>query len=237
MKKALPTIGILTLTALAGVLWYLQSEKDETKTVSVVNNAKDTVAQEAQKEVRNEKTSEVLTEKDGNDVIDTSDWKEYCNEEYGFCVKYPKNWRVKKYKTFSPGFAPGPIGCDKTPQNCRFEGLLFLDPDKSSGNDMKTFNVQLVDLEDLGKDYKPNNDLEVYNIWMTGLINGCLMKKIIKKDDEKVFILFTFYDGMENDNSRSDNAKFNEKMKQKCEKGDFAKLLNLATSTFRIMKR
>ncbi len=26
--------------------------------------------------------------------IDTSNWKEYCNEEYGFCVKYPEGWEV-----------------------------------------------------------------------------------------------------------------------------------------------
>ncbi len=29
-------------------------------------------------------------------LIDTSDWKTYRNEEYGFEVKYPKEWNIKK---------------------------------------------------------------------------------------------------------------------------------------------
>ncbi len=107
MKKTLLTIGIIAITALAGVFWYLQSEEDETKTVSVVNNAKDTVTQEAQKEVQNEKTSEVLTKKDGNDVIDVSNWKEYCDEEYGFCVRYPRKYiyRETRMNTLSLHFS------------------------------------------------------------------------------------------------------------------------------------
>ncbi len=28
--------------------------------------------------------------------IDTSNWQEYCNQEYGFCVKYPQGWEVEK---------------------------------------------------------------------------------------------------------------------------------------------
>ncbi len=100
MKKVFLTIGAVVIFALAGVFWYLQkSEKDETKTVSVVNNVKNTVTQEAQKEVRNEKTSEVLTEKDGSDTIDTSDWKEY---KVGIVKTiYPKGWHSYDYHTIS----------------------------------------------------------------------------------------------------------------------------------------
>lgn len=33
------------------------------------------------------------------DEIDTSDWKIYRNEEYGFKMKYPNGWVVEKYDT------------------------------------------------------------------------------------------------------------------------------------------
>ncbi len=90
MKKISLTIGILTLTALAGVFWYLQSEEDETKTVSVVNNAKDTVTQEVQ-EVQKVQKTEILTEENGSDTIDTSDWKTY-EPITGIEVVFPENW-------------------------------------------------------------------------------------------------------------------------------------------------
>ncbi len=108
MKKILLTIGILTLTALAGTLWYLQNNKNETTvpTVSVVinektnNNAEKLQTKETSKQAEkkiSDGNEKVLTEKDANDEIDTSNWKEYCNEKYGFCVRYPRKWTYEEF--------------------------------------------------------------------------------------------------------------------------------------------
>ncbi len=114
MKKHTLTIGILMLLALtAGILWFVRGgDKESTarentlKTVTVWEDAavatRDAMQEKVESvgestEVQNvEQSVTVAQDVSHNDTadLDTSDWKEYCNEEYGFCVKVPEGWEV-----------------------------------------------------------------------------------------------------------------------------------------------
>ncbi len=50
----------------------------------------------SQKHTENQERNftEIPQQQQNTDSIDTSDWQTYTNEEFGFVVKYPKNWEV-----------------------------------------------------------------------------------------------------------------------------------------------
>ncbi len=43
----------------------------------------------------NATTTDAAIRYNADGSIDTSNWQEYCNQEYGFCVKYPEGWAVE----------------------------------------------------------------------------------------------------------------------------------------------
>ncbi len=120
MKKLTLTISALTLLALAaGVWWFVRggdkegasrnvaAEVTEVREDAVVP-AQDMVQEKAEdtkgaKEVTASAQKEMPSGKDtprdaasSISDIDTSNWKEYCNEEYGFCVKIPESFALDK---------------------------------------------------------------------------------------------------------------------------------------------
>lgn len=51
-----------------------------------------------EKEELPQEEKEVSEEATTTEPIDTSDWKTYRNEEYGFEVKYPSDWKYRDWK-------------------------------------------------------------------------------------------------------------------------------------------
>lgn len=87
--------AILTLTILvSGIVVVKQQEKEvkrniqEQQLTTSTNNLNERTGDE---------DVEVLTSD-----IDTSNWKTYRNDEYGFEFKYPEEWEVKEFKTGEP---------------------------------------------------------------------------------------------------------------------------------------
>ncbi len=97
-KKVLTTIGIiLGLTVVVG--WFYIASQSQ-------NNADLTQTDTEHKEIKQNNNQKNNQENQENEIkelkaenIDTSNWKEYCNKEYGFCVKYPEGW--KYHNSFS----------------------------------------------------------------------------------------------------------------------------------------
>ncbi len=109
MKKYTLTISILTLlTLVAGILWFVWGDGEDTlrKSATEVAEVQENTIAEARDITQDSTTTIVSAENtiektlaentlDSTTNIDTSAWQEYCNEEYGFCVKYPSNMTRK----------------------------------------------------------------------------------------------------------------------------------------------
>ncbi len=155
-KPLLLTISALILLALAaGILWHTQngseniSRESVEKMIGAQDNAatshSDTTAQE-KTESAGENTEVQRMEKSvasAQDVsrnntssvtdVDTSDWQEYCNEEYGFCVKYPGECAVYDKSNVSEEKV-AVIDCHRKryfkdgfiPSDAHFLGILYI---------------------------------------------------------------------------------------------------------------
>jgi len=100
-KKNLIIIGIILILAAVVGGFYIVSRQSQNNAEQAQTNAERTqtnaekTRNNAEKNNDGQKSNAEKAEQENQiaenqEKIDTSDWKEYCNQEYGFCVKYPE---------------------------------------------------------------------------------------------------------------------------------------------------
>ncbi len=87
MNKRVVTI-LITIAGLAVVVSGFLAWQNNNKQQAENNKQQERQANEQEK---NNQERETKVEELKAENIDTSNWKEYCNKEYGFCVKYPED--------------------------------------------------------------------------------------------------------------------------------------------------
>jgi len=105
MKKFnLIVIGVLASVVLAGG-FYLWSQK---KTNSTQTGEKKVVVDDSQKQNQQEQNQQQNKNNSSSteEQIDTSNWKTYRNEELGFEIKYPKDWKIKETTCYPENLVP-----------------------------------------------------------------------------------------------------------------------------------
>ena len=140
MKKLnLIVIGVLVVAVLAGG-FYLWSEK---KTNSTQTSEKKVVVDDSQKQDQQEQKKQ-QAKNDSNSAkeqIDTSSWKTYRNEEFGFEVRHPRDWVVdeKTYKfEYSWGFEK--IDCDGYKRGSCEDGTVSISKSRVPDNTLRTIS-------------------------------------------------------------------------------------------------
>ena len=213
MSKNLKVLGIgVLLIALAVGGWFLYTVSQSQNGAELTQNNIENQKQEQGKQESEGQVEELKTKN-----IDTSSWKEYCNQEYGFCVKYPENWRVEKMKFATMLPAPLPINCKKTPEKCPFDGVQFFSENSSVYTESTFFSVIVL----------KNDELKTKNGWYINKIEGnefapgdiCHFVYTEELNDQEKILVST---------SRSHKSECNEEQKDK--------LLDAVVESIKIIK-
>ena len=150
MSKKILTISIISIIILAliggGAVWYLKTQKQEftpSDDLGTVNPAV-TENEDRQSAIENQKS----------EIINTDDWLTYRNEEYGFELKYPREWEINTTKSTASFYYLG-----------KRKNL----PEGGGSIDFSVSNINLSDF------------IQQYNA--SDIINKTLLAKIIDQED------------------------------------------------------
>ena len=93
-KKKLPIIfvGLSVVVVMLVLGWVVFVRTDDLVQVPVVSD--DVVSDEA----GDDDIPDDIDDNNNNSEIDTSNWKTYQNERYGYEIKYPKDWILETYE-------------------------------------------------------------------------------------------------------------------------------------------
>ena len=133
-KKILILATIFILAALVGGVLWVAKEKSERMTLEKQNKERTAQMQNKQDEPKQ------LDNFGQNSDIDTSNWKMYRNEEYGFEVRYPEDAEVETF--YSNGIG-SPLDCKKTPEKCLNFSIKIQNKKGENLITMETFSKEL----------------------------------------------------------------------------------------------
>lgn len=209
-KIIVAVILFLSFTVLIGVFWFMKTQKE--------NSNKEILQEEAVAQEGNHEQQETDMEK-----IDTSNWQTYRNEEYGFEVKYPENWKTKKFKSSCLGLGDCAIDCNKTPEECDIVGFSFYDE-----NNVKLESVSISVVPENQKKMSELNNIK--SQWMQGMFGGCYVTTRINADKNE-FLLGSFRSA-----TNLNDAETTKKENDLCEKNMLNPFFNGIVKSFIAIK-
>ncbi len=205
VSRILNLVMILVTIALAGIVVFFWNKnqllEQKTKTLQEQNDN----FTEMNDQVKSGDI-EVKEEMGANKEVgkNISEWRTYKSDKYKFEIKYPNNWGVETFKTYSqfPGLEP--IDCNQTPEKCKFEMIRF--SNNKIGKENHFFSVRE------NYDAKKDHDSVIKNsILMEDMMDGCLITYSISSKN-KGFLIHTFFSG-EFIKSEVEKEQFKEKCK------------------------
>jgi hypothetical protein len=180
-------LGVVVLVVALGVAGWFFSIKQSQKNTEVKNEnqqeEKQVVKEDSQKQGE-EKVEELKTTD-----IDTSNWKTYRNEEFGFEVKYLEEWEVEKMKFATIWPAPVPVNCKKTPEKCPFEGVQLFNLN-SQDDKIKYITIKVLASDE---EYGLNDGYNAYKTSGSEFAPGdyCLFSYVKKIKNERNLLITT----------------------------------------------
>lgn len=133
-KKTLILAVILVLAITFGGAVWVAKEKSKKMALEKQNKERTAQMQNKQDEPKQ------LDNFGQNSDIDTSNWKMYRNEEYGFEVRYPEDAEVETF--YSNGIG-SPVDCKKTPEKCLNFSMKIQNKKGENLITMETFSKEL----------------------------------------------------------------------------------------------
>ncbi len=222
-KKTIITIStVLGLAIIAGGFLVLQKTgKQEVvknnQKIEIVKNDENESKQKTENQEKDNQNNQEKVEELKVEDIDTSNWKTYRNEEYGFEVKYPEGWEVEEIKFAAIWPAPLPINCKKSPEKCPFDGVQFFSENSAAKTGITYFSVII----------SKNNELKTKNGWYVSKMEGsdfapsdrCLLAYVKKINNQEKILIST-----------------SQEYKSECNRGQKDKLFKKIVDSVKVIK-
>jgi len=186
-KKTITILIIILVVAIAGGFWFVNNGQNRVYTgqESKVQSQKQVEQQATNEKEQIAKQDNQIKEEDIEkqnieelklEEIDTSDWKEYCNEEYGFCLKYPRDWG---YNRFANSYEKGIIFYDLVNKDDN-DNMITINIAKAQESELRTTSAWAWTVDNLDQHIINNFDRTTDGECHTGImqINFKLKEKV-----------------------------------------------------------